>query len=809
MTSAETSPETRQSLKRWTLSLRARLATAFTLLFILAISLTISVLYFNFSAKIRDDLRRRITSFAAVAALQQNGDELARITSANDPLYEKYRLQNLKIRRLDPEIAYVYTISKDTRGYFFLVDAGEIGEGNIAAFGERYPDPSTTLIANYDTMENAIAVPEIYTDSYGSFLSAYAPIFDRNGQRVAVIGVDFLADTVLAKEREFLTIAFILFIISLPLIMLTGWLLGNAISGPLSALAQSANQIAAGDLGRRVEVRTGSTEIVELANDFNSMADALSGLVQGLEDRVAERTNSLNQRTVELEKTSAKMERRADQLRAVAQVARAISSVQKLEELLPRITTLVSEAFGFYHTGIFLLDETRENAVLAASNSSGGQRMLERGHQIPVGQAGIVGFTAGSGLPRIAQETELDEVFIDHPDLPETRSEMALPLLVAGTVIGVLDVQSEQTKAFDEEDIELLGIVADQVSIAIQNANQFQAAQKATLDAEEVYKKYIRQAWQILVREERRLGYRSSRAGVGPLKAPSRAPEIEAALSSGQIQVAEREGRGQLSIPIRLRGQVIGTLNVQTEGKHFWDQDEIDISAAAADRVALALENARLLDASQSQAAREHTLSEITSRISDSVEMETLLQIALTELGRILPDSAVSFQLGNENATQGDGEKPEFRYTISGTDEAAARASAATLQRVTISGEVEFETGEKAFLAVPIRLRDEGIGAVKIDLPGKQLWKSDEISVVQAIVERIAISAENARLFEETRRRAAREKIIGEITAKIGASINVRNVLQTTVTELARAIPGAEVLVQFQNMNADKPETDS
>ena len=228
------------------------------------------------------------------------------------------------------------------------------------------------------------------------------------------------------------------------------------------------------------------------------MTRALQDTVQSLESRVAERTADLERRTLEMENNSRETERRASQLRAVAMVARAISSIQDLQDLLPNIASVISKEFNFYHAGIFLVDDAKEFAVLVASNSEGGQRMLKRNHKLKIGEVGIVGFSAATGQARIALDTGEDAVYFDNPDLPTTRSEMALPLRVGENVIGILDVQSEQTGAFDEEDIELLSIVADQVSIAIQNARQFQAAQKAAEEAEEVYRRYIRSEWRTL-----------------------------------------------------------------------------------------------------------------------------------------------------------------------------------------------------------------------------------------------------------------------------------------------------------------------
>lgn len=642
-------PENRQEMNKRYYSLSAILAIGVSLLAIVSVGITIGILYFNFSRESRQDLRQRLMNIAELAALQQDGDKFEKITSEDDPLYEEFRLQNLEIRKIDPEIAFVYTMRKDDQGIYFVVDAGEPGEIDISRYGERYFDASPTLQENFDSLEAAIADQEIYTDTYGSFLSAYAPIRNSKGERVGAIGVDIRADDVIARERQFIFISLIVFGAAVIVLALVGWLFGHIITAPLQELTWSAQKIASGDLRHSVKVDTISREFAGLASDLNSMTSALQETVRTLETRVAERTADLEQRTLELEKNSRQAERRASQLRAVAMVARAISSIQDLQDLLPNVASVISKEFNFYHAGIFLVDEAKEYAVLVASNSEGGQRMLKRNHKLKIGQVGIVGFSAATGQARIALDTGEDAVYFNNPDLPTTRSEMAIPLRVGENVIGILDVQSEQTGAFDEDDIELLSIVADQVSIAIQNARQFQAAQKAAQEAEEVYRRYIRSEWQTLVRETRRLGYRYSKAGIGPLKSPIHSSEVAEAATTGKTNASKKETRSQIVVPIKLRGEVIGILNVTGDSERPWDQDEVDITEAVAERVALAIENVRLLEASQAQASRERTISAVTSRIGASVNMRTILQTAVEELGRIIPGSDIVIQLGKEN----------------------------------------------------------------------------------------------------------------------------------------------------------------
>jgi GAF domain-containing protein/HAMP domain-containing protein len=623
------------------LSLRLKLTLAFVLLSILSIGVSIGSLYIFFRQKIRDDLKQRVTSLVDVAALQQNGDEFARISSEQDQLYEKFRTQYLAIRGSDPDIAYVWAVSKDEQGFYFVVDASEPGEKNVAKFGERYNNPSPTLTKNYDKMTTTTVDPA----PYDSYWSAYAPIF-KGDQRVGVIAVGLRVDTITQKERQFLLIALILFVVVVPLTTRVGWSFGTSLTEPIIELTYGAAEMSSGDFNKRVAVYS-DDEVGKLVGAFNQLGRQISSLITGLEVRVIERTRELQMRTIDLENLSKQTEERASKFQAVALLARAITSVQNIEELLPRITTVVSQEFGFYHVGIFLLDQAQEYAILRAANSEGGQKMVERGHALKVGEVGMVGYTASTGQVRIASDTGADAVFFDNPDLPDTRSEMTMPLRIGNDIIGVLDVQSNQSAAFQDQDVELLTIVADQISIAIQNARQFQSAQKALTEAEVTSRQYVRREWTALSSDGTHLGYRYSRAGVGPLKAPVRAQEIDIAILTGKTHSTTSPSQSQLAVPIKLRGEIIGVLNVKSEGQRKWDQDEIDISEAVAERVALAIENARLVEASQTQAARERTIGEIASRIGASVNMRNVLQTAVEELGRVLPGSDVIIQLGN------------------------------------------------------------------------------------------------------------------------------------------------------------------
>jgi GAF domain-containing protein len=366
----------------------------------------------------------------------------------------------------------------------------------------------------------------------------------------------------------------------------------------------------------------------------------LQELNQSLEDRVS-------MRTAELEMANQRNERRARQFEAIAQVARATTSIQDEDTLLFRLAQVISEQFGFYHVGIFLLDHQRENAVLRASNSEGGRRMLTRRHSLKVGHAGIVGHVASSGNPRVALDVKEDAAFRENPDLPDTRSELALPLKDAGQITGVLDVQSVEPNAFLPEDTEILHTLADQVTIAIQNARSHEATHRLLEEAQRTSESYVKEAWRLIQSQEKSVGYIVSENILKPLDKFIDHPYINKAISQGETLVENGEA-GTLAVPIHLRGEVVGVLDIRVPMGHDWDPDEVDIARAVADRLSLALESATLLKTTQRRAEIERLTADISGKIGASVNMRNVLQTAVEELGRVLPGSEVVIQFSRD-----------------------------------------------------------------------------------------------------------------------------------------------------------------
>ncbi len=398
--------------------------------------------------------------------------------------------------------------------------------------------------------------------------------------------------------------------------------------------------MAAGDLNAHAPELT-QDEIGTLAVSFNAMTGQIHQLVDSLEQRVAERTS-------DLELARQQSEKRANDLQTISEVARAVSTEVNLENLLTLVANLVSERFGFYHVGIFLSDDLNQYAVLRASNSPGGKHMIARGHKLPIGQVGIVGHVASTSQPRIALNVGEDAVYFNNPDLPETRSEMALPMTVASKIIGVLDVQSLEPSAFTNEDVSTLSILADQIGIAIENARLLEATRRSLTEAETVYRQYMQREWLRFSAEQKLTGFRYANGSSDPLQVPVELGEIAHVMEDGKIHQKEAGGEqdlAQLAVPVKMRGEVIGLLNILMPGKQRWTDDDIDIIEAVAERVALSIENARLFQTTANRAERERVISNIASKISGNIRMENILQTTAQELSQALGSSDVLIQL--------------------------------------------------------------------------------------------------------------------------------------------------------------------
>jgi GAF domain-containing protein len=399
---------------------------------------------------------------------------------------------------------------------------------------------------------------------------------------------------------------------------------------PLVGLANYANEVGRGNLDYQFDDRRLRGELAILAKSLRTLTTNVQTSIASLENRVKDRTSEL--------------ERRSKLLKAVADVGKAVTSFRDLSELLQQTTYLIHENFGYYHAGIFLLDERKEYAVLSASNSEGGRRMLDRKHQLRVGETGIVGYVTRNAKARIALDVGKDAVFFDNPDLPQTRSEMALPLVVGGQVLGALDVQSTESQAFSEEDISTLQILAEQIAITIQNANLYNETKKALDAAHMSYAEQSREAWSKILRNQPRVGFLATPPETVQVHPEQIDPQLAKSFETGDV-VYGSDGL-TISVPVKVRGQVIGAIRLKkSEIAEAWTQDETNLALVLSDQLSGALESARLYKESQQLAARESLISDMSARISAVSQTDAILRETVQELGQTIGNASITFQL--------------------------------------------------------------------------------------------------------------------------------------------------------------------
>ncbi|MBI5823081.1 MAG: GAF domain-containing protein [Chloroflexi bacterium] len=547
----------------------------------------------------------------------------------------------------------VSSISVGQKGYAFLLDPQGIILG-IGKNGGEYQVMVDSMLTAAESSQTEGWAALVSTMMAGN--TGFADVVDTRGEPMFVaytpvgldtgwsLGLAFPQAELFQKASQLQNTLVIYAIFVVIIFSAILYLFTLSITEPLHRLTLYTSRFSPeqlllnkGQAADPIHIRT-RDELEDLTTAFNQMTTNLHQAFETLEERVNERTDALN--------------KRATQLRTVADVGKIVVSFRELSELLQRTTYLIHENFGYYHAGIFLLDEHKEYAVFTATNSPGGQRMLERKHQLKIGETSIVGYTIENTKARIALDVGQDAVFFDNPDLPDTRSEIALPLVVGGQILGALDVQSTESQAFREEDISTLQILADQIAVAIQNAKLFEEVEK-TLDAARiVYGEVSREAWSKILHNQPRIGYIATQPATIETHGEAVEPSLAKAFETGDL-ILGADGL-TISVPIKIRGQAIGAIRLKkSEIAEAWTQDETNLAIALSDQLSGALESARLYRESQQRAARESLVSDISARISGVSHMDSILRETVQELGQALGNTSVTFQLLN----QPDGQK--------------------------------------------------------------------------------------------------------------------------------------------------------
>ena len=556
-------------------------------------------------------------------------------------------------RTIDPDNSQLVLRERGLQSFFLLTSVVG-GAAFIQSLSIFVPRQAWVPLAIYGTiLAIVLALTALRTLDYK--LRAYFIL-----ALFYLLGVTGLIESGLSGSGKLFLIAFVVLsaillgtvsgsislVVSLATHGLVGWLMTTGIIPvpPLNVLATSG--VPGEWISDALLLGLLLTIVIITVNALTSSFETALQKQSALSEELQKERDSLESR---MKERAAEAERRAAQIEAAADLARDISTNIELESLLKNSVELVRERFGFYHAGIFLIDERGEYAVLKAATGEAGRAMLANNHRLRIGEVGIVGYVVSKGESRVTLKVEEDAFHFKNPLLPETQSEMALPLRVGEKVIGALDVQSQNAYAFNPDDIKIIQTLADQIAVAIEKSRLLQQLQESLQSLEISAAQTSRQSWLNYLQNARKsYAYRYQQEIIEET-GPSNEPAVS--INQTQIEVTQTDETDQrftkIKLPIKLRGQILGVLEIKLEGETV-AQGTTRMVEAIADRLSTALENARLLEEIQFRAEREHLVSDIATQMRSATEVESILRTAALEIGRKMGIAEVVVQLRND-----------------------------------------------------------------------------------------------------------------------------------------------------------------
>ncbi|MFN2272238.1 MAG: GAF domain-containing protein [Anaerolineae bacterium] len=547
-----------------------------------------------------------------------------------------------------------------------------------------------------------------------------------------------------------------------------------------------------------------------------------------LDQRVAERTRDLEKRSV--------------QLQTASEVARDATATLDIEKLLNDTVHLISERFGFYHAGVFLLDDEGEYATLrAVSDSEGGQRMLARGHKQAVDGGGIVGHVAGTGEPLVVLDVGREAVRLVNPDLPGTRSEVALPLVSHGRVIGVLDVQSDRQVTFTKEDVATLQTMADQLANAIEGARLIEETRRhveeltalhnidvamiASLDLDEVLSIICEQVSRTLDVDTFYIALCDERKGVidarwvveqGEQKPPSTLKMEECDGFAGWVirnrqpflveDTEERNdlpaGIGIIDIPVRslivlpliVRDQLVGIISAQSTQPYAFGKDEQRLFSDIAHQVAIAITNIQLYQEAKRRLAEAELIQEVMMAAASTLDFDLVLErtvkalyraLGIDRLGFLLPDESDGTLVLHPSLVGFAESTPRIPIKGNLVGQVYRTGYPALLSTVETSLYPDQSTDVRSALVVPVRVGDRVRAVLLAEGSQERGFGEDEMRIFTTVAGQLGVALETARLYLEMTQYTRDLRLLAAASAGMVASLEpqaiVAHLLDTLV----------------------------
>ncbi len=725
----------------------------------------------------------------------------------------------------------------NSRDYFVTQDGKLVGVGrNIKEATQSNPiEPSEDQAKLFPSpLEDTGKDVVNFTSFDGQeVLATYTPLPKLNAGLVTELPATKIRSQINALIPFFLGLMVITIVLTGVLI----WQGTQTIVQPLLEVAEAAQYFAEGHWSRRADVNR-NDEIGLLSYSFNQMAQELSTLYRSLEEQVQERT---------------------EQIQTAAEVAQTATSTTHLDKLLEQTVRLVVERFGYYHAAIYLMGASKENLILEKSFSTTGEGTVESGARINIETRSIISQVAATNQSYVAADVSVDPFYLPFAGLPETQSEAVVPLSAGDEILGVLDVQSNQTNAFEQADTTTLEMLASQIVSALRNIRILETTRTDL------------QATSALYQASHRIAEAESLHAI--LEALSetlkQTPFVSAVFQVKPevlYNVAVFDPQGESTLPrwqhidtdtktLEANFQKTITLTHQDEeinavpGELMTMLQKLDCQAFtflpilpngdlkallilgsdSADRLTpltlqpynslveitrTALEKVEALETTQQRLIELRSLNAVSQSIATETDIHSLYRVIDQHVNQVMGE--VSFLIAlyskDDNTVEipymHDGPEitsvPPFPLG-EGLTSIVIRTRQPlmlvedTVRRSRALGAIITETGAaKSWLGVPLLIHEEPIGVLVVqDLEHEHRFNEDDLQLLTTLASQVAIAIRNAYLLENTQEQAKRERQLFDIAAKIRRAPDMQSVLRTTAQEINASLGATRTHIQI------------
>ena len=506
--------------------------------------------------------------------------------------------------------------------------------------------------------------------------------------------------------------------------------------------------------------------------------------------------------------TETLLAKRATQLETVTQVAASVSTIQDPAEMLQQVADLTKSSFNLYHAHIYLLNEAEDTLVLTAGAGEVGRVMVARQHTIPLSrEQSLVARAARTRQGVTVNNVTQAPDFLPNPLLPNTRAELAVPLIALNRILGVLDVQAAEANYFTEEDVRIQTILASQIAIALENARANEQTVKTLHELDALTRRLTRAGWQsyLAESENQRIGFMFT----------------EDHLVNLQEKGHELAKQNNVLIqPIALRGEQVGHL-IATDSEI--DKAELStILQAVAQGLGAHLENLRLTEEAERRVSELGVINEIGQDLAAEVELQNIVVSVVNHLSRVFNANIAYMALYDQDRQMIDipylldhgqeiRNEPPFSF-----GEGINTFIIKTRQSVFINHDTEHRLVElgalptsnnrlaKSFIGVPMVVGDRVIGVLSVqDAEREGRFSENDVNLLKTISSNVAVAMQNARLFLEVRKRAEREAMVNQIGQRIQSAATVQGALQTAVQELGTVLKARRTFVELATKLSD------